>query len=60
MVEIKDDSQILIQNAIEEIKINLRFIFKLSGINQPPYGLMISDKKGDFIIDFIPKTRRRK
>lgn len=60
MAEIKDDSKILIQNAIEEIKINLRFIFKLSSINRPPYGLMIKDKGGDFIIDFIPKKRNRK
>lgn len=60
MAEIKDDSKILIQNAIEEIKINLRFIFKLSRINQPPYGLMIKDKNGDFIIDFIPKKRNKK
>ena len=60
MAEIKNDSQILIQNAIEEIKINLRFIFKLSGINKPPYGLMIKDKKGDFIIDFIPKNKGKK
>ena len=54
------NNEILIKNAIEEIKINLRFIFKLSDINKPPYGLMIKDKNGDFIIDFIPKKAKNR
>lgn len=49
-----------IENAMNEIKRHLRFIYQKTGIHEPPYRIGLKDEKGVFCIDFIPHKKGRK
>ena len=55
-----DYTQQAIDNAMNEIKRHLRFIYQKTGINEPPYRIGFKDKNGIFYIDFIPNKKGNK
>ena len=48
-----------IENAMNEIKRHLKYLYQKAGIHEPPYRVGFKDKNGVFYIDFIPNKRVR-